>query len=60
MGKHRASPPRAPRLDKWEVQQAADTLLGSERVKKNPKLLRAARTELKSRATAAMKAARSK
>lgn len=40
---------RGKKLDPWEVGHAADTLLEAERIKRNPTMMRAARTELTKR-----------
>ena len=48
-----------PSMDrKWEIESAADTLLRAEKIKTDKALMRDAKKELKSRASAAIKAAK--
>ena len=55
MAKNRTARPR-PKLDKWEVQGAADTLIREREIRANSNLLRSAKAELKRRQKAITKA----
>lgn len=56
----KARPARAPRLDKWEVQNAADTVMRNAEIEANSRLKKAADAELVKRRTAITKAIRRK
>ena len=48
-----AMPNKKKKLEEWEIQQAASTLMEAQKIQKDPRLLKAATAELKRQRDAA-------